>query len=193
MRPEKVNWFDNGMEMLFFKNHQFTKWRLGGGGGGELSLELNSSTLNSFIYRKNTTNFLFLQHKGFIQVNTSRILPVVFAQLDHKESLWAGGAGDTARPRGALLSSRVHLPECQAGRPLESCYSCEAVQHVYSEYRRSGLPFCNYRNKNILSSFLAFLPSLLPLLGMAVGNINGTGNLTASRINVIKDTSCFKI
>lgn len=165
----------------------------GWGGRGELSLELNSSTLNSLIYRKNTTNLLFLQHKGFIQVNMLRMLPVVFAQLDHKEFLWAGRASAIAQPQQALLSSCLHLPQCQGGRPLESYYSCEAIQHIYSEYRRSGLPFCNYRNKNIPLSFLAFLPSPLPLLGMAVGNINGTGNLTTSRINVIKDTSCFKI
>lgn len=43
--------------------------------------------LNSLIYRKNTTNLLFLQYKGFIQVNMLRMLPVVFAQLDHKEFL----------------------------------------------------------------------------------------------------------
>jgi len=73
--------------MLSFKNHQFTKCRLVGGERGELSLELSSFTLNSLIYRKNTTNLLFLLHKGFIQVNTLRILPVMFAQLDHKESL----------------------------------------------------------------------------------------------------------
>lgn len=61
------------------------------GGRGELSLELNSSTLNRLIYRKNTTNLLFLQHKDFIQVNMLRMLPVVFAQLDHKEFLVAEG------------------------------------------------------------------------------------------------------
>lgn len=149
--------------------------------------------LNSLIYRKNTTNLLFLQHKGFIQVNMLRMLPVVFAQLDHKEFLWAGVVRTIAQPWRALLPSCLHLPPCQGGRPLESYYSCEAIQCVYSEYRHSGLPFCNYRNKDILLSFLAFLPSPLPPLGMAVGNINGTGNLTASSINVIKDKSCFKI
>lgn len=61
------------------------------GGRGELSLELNSSTLNRLIYRKNTTNLLFLQHKAFIQVNMLRMLPVVFAQLDHKEFLVGEG------------------------------------------------------------------------------------------------------
>lgn len=61
------------------------------GGRGELSLELNSSTLNRLIDRKNTTNLLFLQHKAFIQVNMLRMLPVVFAQLDHKEFLVAVG------------------------------------------------------------------------------------------------------
>lgn len=81
-----------------------------GGEGGELSLELSYFTLSSLIYRKNTTNLLFLQHKGFIQVNTLRILPVMFAQLDHKESLWAKGSGDIAWPQRALLSSHVHLP-----------------------------------------------------------------------------------
>lgn len=61
------------------------------GGRGELSLEPNSSTLNMVIYRKNTTNLLFLQHKAFIQVNMLRMLPVVFAQLDHKKFLVAEG------------------------------------------------------------------------------------------------------
>lgn len=64
-----------------------TRGRKGGGVGRGLSLELNSSTLNSLIYRKNTTNLLFVQQKGFTQVNTLRMLPVVFAQLDYKEFL----------------------------------------------------------------------------------------------------------
>lgn len=89
MRPENVNWLDKGMKILcFFKKICLQNGDWGLRGRGELSLELNSSTLNSLIYRKNTTNLLFfLQHKGFIQVNMLRMLPVVFAQLDHKEFL----------------------------------------------------------------------------------------------------------